>query len=95
MTKFFLKSSDCDLDPKVLEYKPVQDIVTLNISVRLYQNRSINEGRKAMTKFFFYFEVATVTLTLTLISWNTNVSMILAYFTFVTHKKRGYNKDFF
>ena len=35
----------------MLECKHVQDIVTLNICVKLYQNRSINEGTKAMTTF--------------------------------------------
>ena len=40
---------------KLLERRPkckhVQDVVTLNICVRLYQNQSINKGTKVMTTF--------------------------------------------
>ena len=63
----FLKYSYCDLDLGPRKLKIVQDIVILHISGKLKQNRSINEGARAMTMFFL--KTATVTLTL---AWNTH-----------------------
>ena len=50
----FSKISHCDLDlgPRTLKVKCFQDIVILNICVKLNQNRSINNGARVMTKFF-------------------------------------------
>ena len=61
----FSKNSHCDLDlgPRTLKLKIHQDIVILYICGKLNQNRSMNEGDRAMTMFFF-LKIATVTLTL-------------------------------
>ena len=50
----FSKNSHCDLDlgPRILKLELVQDIVILNICVKLSQNRLINKGARVMTKFF-------------------------------------------
>ena len=54
IAKFFSKYSHCalDLDPFMLKYEFVRCIVILNTCVKLYWNWMINEGTKAMTKFF-------------------------------------------
>ena len=54
MTESFSLNSNCDLDlgPKILDCDRVQDNAALNICVKLLQNLSINEGAKAITKFF-------------------------------------------
>ena len=64
MTMFFKKNSQCDLDlsPRTLKLKIHQAIVILHICGKLNQNRSVNEGSRAMTMCFL--KIATVTLTL-------------------------------
>ena len=53
MAKFFYnRMCDLDLGLMVLDCKLVQDILTLNICMKLWQNLSINEGPRMMTKFF-------------------------------------------
>ena len=47
----FSKNSHCDLDPRTLKLKIHQDIVILHICGKLNQNRSMNEGYRAMTMF--------------------------------------------
>ena len=51
---FFLKNSNYDIDfvRKILHHELVQDIVTLNICVKLYQTLSINIGDRAYGDFF-------------------------------------------
>ena len=58
------KNSHCNLDlgPRTLKLKIIQDIIILHICGKLNQNRSMNEGSRAMTMFFK--KIATVTLTL-------------------------------
>ena len=34
--------------PQILNYKFVEDVVTLNICVKLFQNMSVNEGARAV-----------------------------------------------
>ena len=48
------KNSDfhIDLSPRELKLEFDQDIFILNICVKLQQNRSINEGARAITMFF-------------------------------------------
>ena len=38
--------------PQILDHKFVQDIVTLNICAKLYNNLSINKGARGTTKLF-------------------------------------------
>ena len=53
MTKFFENSHcDLDLDPRTLKRKLIQGIVIPNTCMKLYRNWLINEGTRAMTKFF-------------------------------------------
>ena len=53
MTKPFFYKTVCELgiEPKILNRKLVQDIVAVNICVKLYRNLSINIGSRRMTKF--------------------------------------------
>ena len=50
------------MTPRTLKLKIHQDIVILHICGKLNQNRSMNEGTRAMIMFFL--KIATVTLTL-------------------------------
>ena len=61
----FSKNSHCDIDlgPRTLKLKIHQDITILHICGKLNQNRSMNEGYRAMTMFFI-LKIFTVTLTL-------------------------------
>ena len=54
MKVIFSENSHCDLDlgPRTLKLIIVQDIVILHICGKLNQNRSMNEGSRAMTMFF-------------------------------------------
>ena len=49
----FSYNSMCDLDLglMILDWNLIQDIVALNICVMLYQNLSLNEVPRMMTKF--------------------------------------------
>ena len=55
VTMFFSKNGHCDLDlgPRTLKLNIIQDIIILYICGKLNQNRSINEGARAMTIFIF------------------------------------------
>ena len=79
MTMFFSRNSHCDLDlsPTTLKLKIIQDIVILHIYGKLNQNRSKNEGARAMIMFFL--QIATVSLTLVLEHSNSNLYKILSY----------------
>ena len=46
------KNSHLDLGPRTLKLKIHQDIVILHMCGKLNQNRSMNEGYRAMTMFF-------------------------------------------
>ena len=55
ITKFFFsKNSNCDLDLglAMLKCNCLQNIVILNICVKLYQNQFTNKGIRMMRKFF-------------------------------------------
>ena len=46
--------------------KMIKIFFVINVCVKLLQNRTINEGARAMTMLFFFSKKATVTLTLAL-----------------------------
>ena len=70
---FFKNShSDLYLGLRPLNLELVQDIVILNIHVKLQQNQAINDDN-------VFLKITTVTLTLALECSNSNLSKILSY----------------
>ena len=47
------RKSDLDFNHRPQKHELVQDIYTLNICVKLYENQSTDEGARTMTKCFF------------------------------------------
>ena len=66
------KHVDHNPGPGGLKRKLDQDIITLNVCVKLNQNQPVNEDERAMTIFFL--KIITVTLTLTLECLKRNLS---------------------
>ena len=74
MTKMFKNSYfGVDLDSITLKRNLLRGIVIPNTCVKLYRNRIINEGTRAL-KCFFFIKIATVTLSVALERLNSNLS---------------------